>query len=585
MTQIRKIAIVGVGPRGGYSLEQIIYELAKQRGLTKLHISLFEATEHVGNGPVYNLQQNSSNWINITERVLELPARNTLDTHEFSIPAFPSYLDWIGKDFNTLPKDTIDTFPPRSDIGKYLSERFLSLSEPLIKSGVVSLYKEQAEEIHLLQSDKVQVISNNKAYHEFDELLLTIGHQITELDQQILEWDKFAKDKGHLHLFQSAYPTNTYLQLESLDKDSTIAIRGFGLAMIDVVRAIACKFGKFTVENERRRQCLYHIDEGNSITIIPFSLDGLPPAPKPLNAKIDAWFEPTRDALDKFEKHIADKQVQEEADSPNFLIAAFAPIAANIYCNLSNSYKQRDNSEQEIELLIIQWLKDQSIEHVLFSSLKQPTKSIMNQLVGMAIGVDKISLDYCIGQVWRHCQPRIYRALSFNACSDKVIAEIIKLDESTKRYSFGPPVESIQQLLALQKVGFLNLNMVNDPDIQLTSDGWKLSSYRNSATAMIMIDSVVDSAKLKSVDSSLVKGMLDDGLMDIVHDDFGVRTDEHAFLFSKNETKKLPIALLGRLAKGTIIGVDAILECFGSRPRKWANQAVKNHINWLEKSV
>ena len=67
----------------------------------------------------------------------------------------------------------------------------------------------------------------------------------------------------------------------------------------------------------------------------------------------------------------------------------------------------------------------------------------------------------------------------------------------------------------------------------------------------------------------------------VVQDDLGVATDENAYLISKNKNNTIPIALLGRLAKGTVIGVDAILECFGPRPRQWAKKSAANHTRWL----
>ncbi|WP_262486210.1 hypothetical protein [Gillisia marina] len=35
------------------------------------------------------------------------------------------------------------------------------------------------------------------------------------------------------------------------------------------------------------------------------------------------------------------------------------------------------------------------------------------------------------------------------------------------------------------------------------------------------------------------------------------------------------MAVLGRLSKGSVIGVDAILECFGPRVTDWAKAAAK----------
>lgn len=581
---MRKIGIIGIGPRGGYALERLIIELAEQKCLSSIHISLFETTGNFGNGTVYDLDQNASNWINITERILELEHRKAISTETIEIESFPSYHEWINKDFNTNSEEKIDTYPPRAKIGAFLSERFQLLIKPLVEAKIVSLHKEEVKKITWADYNQLQIFTDATNYDGFDEILLTIGHQSTALSKQMMDWDKYATNNKQVTLFKSPYPVAYYLQHKNLTTTSIIGIRGFGLAMIDVVRAIAKKFGEFSMNDKQNDLCTYQTEYDIKNMFVPFSLDGLPPAPKPLTAQIDSWFKPSKAAILNFEKQIGNVQIQKEAESPHFLMAAFSSISASVFSRLSNANNTQKLSKQEIEKLIMSWLKDQSIEHALFTPNKQSAEKNMQDFVAMAKGTAAVNLDYCIGQVWRHCQPTIYKALSFNACSDEVFADIIALDESTKRYSYGPPVESIQQLLALAKAGVLNLDIVNNPNIELTNDGWKFEHSSKSITATIMIDSVLDSPKIKAVSSPLVQNMFDDGFIKIVHDDLGVTTNKNGYLISSNKNQKVPIALLGRLAKGTVIGVDAILECFGMRPRQWAKQATKNHIDWLNKN-
>ncbi|MBQ0769330.1 MAG: FAD/NAD(P)-binding protein [Bizionia sp.] len=582
---MRKVAIIGVGPRGGYALERLIIELAAQNSLTTIHITLFESTGNFGNGQIYNLDQNPSNWINISERTLELSQRKAVSTKTLNIESFPSYHEWINKDFSAGSKDEIDTYPPRSKIGEFLSERFQSLIKPLVEAKVVSLHKEQATKIEWEDYNTLQIITDATKYDAFSEILLTIGHQSTKHSKQIRDWEAYATKNENTTLFKSAYPVAYYLQHKELTSTSTIGIRGFGLAMIDVVRAIAIKFGSFSTHNdEKNKCCTYKTEYEIQDMFVPFSLDGLPPVPKPLNARIDSWFKPSEASIVSFEKQIGNPKTQKAAKSPHFLIEAFAPIAAAIFSKLLNTNNSQKISKQEIEKLIMLWLKDQTTEHALIIPTTQSAETSMGNFVAMAKGEATVSLDYCIGQVWRHCQPTIYTALSYNKCSDAVFAEIIALDESTKRYSYGPPVESIQQLLALVKAGVLNLDMVNDPNIELTNTGWRFEHSGKAITATLMIDSVLDAPKIKAVTSPLVQNMLDNGFIKVVHDDLGVATNESGYLISMNKNQKTPIALLGRLAKGTVIGVDAILECFGERPRQWAQQAAQNHRDWLNKN-
>lgn len=580
MTEKRKVGIIGIGPRGGHALERFIARLVQQNKFSNIQIVLFEATGNFGDGHVYNVNQTESNWINITERILDIQERKPIQTPILEVPGFPSYHDWINKNLS----DKVDAFPPRAKIGSYLNQRFSSLIAPLEALGIISTHVERVDEILLLDNSKLQLRTTNGIYDDFDELLLTIGHQPTKMSEQMATWEEYATGKSNISLFKEAYPLSHILSCENLGPQSNIGIRGFGLTMIDVVRRIAEEFGTFSMEDEKTRKCSYQSEKNIKNMFVPFSLDGVPPVPKPLNASIDHWFKPSESQINTFESIIGNPSVQKKAENPNFLINAFVPIAADIYTRLPNIIDSKNLDQCEIENLISNWLKDQSFEDPTIVPMDLSAKEMMNNYVDMATGQRPISLDFCIGQVWRHCQPSIYEKLSFNACSDSVFAEIIQLDESTKRYSYGPPVEAIQQLLALTEADVLNLDVVDDPEIELTEKGWQLGKSGKSIVAEIMIDSVLDPPQVKAVTSSLVKNMLSDNLIQAVHDKLGILTDENGYLIPK-ENNRVPIALLGRLAKGTVIGVDAILECFGPRVDQWAKQAADNHSTWLNQNT
>ena len=193
----------------------------------------------------------------------------------------------------------------------------------------------------------------------------------------------------------------------------------------------------------------------------------------------------------------------------------------------------------------------------------------------MATGEIGPSLDYCVGQVWRHCQPTLYRAFSHASLPEKIIAETIALDERMKRYSYGPPVESMQQVLALAKAGILNLNYISDPNIILKELGWELASNEKSIVCNVMIDCVLNPPKLLEVNSSLVKNLLANDLIKPLHSDLGIHTRKDGSVVTEVDSGNIPMALLGRLSKGSVIGVDAILECFGQRTIDWAKGAIE----------
>lgn len=576
MSSKRNIAIIGVGPRGSWALENLVLELHKKNKLLQTHILLYEKTGNWGNGQVYNLQQPDTNWININERILHLDAREKMSIGNICIDDFPSYHQWTNKQFPYSSKKQIDTYPPRSHIGNYLQQRFNTLVRPLQEAQIVSLHTEKVDDL-ILEGKKITLKTNADIYCDIDEALLTIGHQPTKLSKQLLKWKEYDSNTPYTRLFESPYPIQQLLECEKLTTQSSIGIRGFGLAMIDIVRGIAEKFGDFSVEDEPTQPLKYKTTFDLSNFLVPFSLDGLPMSPKPLNAEIDKWFEPTTEQIKALEQSIGDKSIQKAAKSPQFLIDAITPIVANIYLQLPKQFLQHIVSTEEIKDIAQKWLENDEYQHPTIVARQQSAEKTMREFVEMATGQNNISLDYCIGQVWRYCQPSIYDKLSFNNCSDEVFADIIKLDERMKRYAYGPPVESIQQLLALISAKVMTLDVVNNPDIDLTSEGWVLKSNGKKITTSIMINSVLASPNIAEVDSSLIKKLLINDILQPIHDDLGISTDDNGYVISEKKQEFIPIALLGRLAKGTIIGVDAILECFGERPRKWAIEAANHH--------
>ena len=130
-----------------------------------------------------------------------------------------------------------------------------------------------------------------------------------------------------------------------------------------------------------------------------------------------------------------------------------------------------DYSDDAIQDLVKDWISNECNVHELFVSRSLPMNEMIRAFINMSVDDSKASLDYCIGQVWRHCQPTIYKSLSHNSCSDEVFNEIINLDERLKRYSYGPPVLSLLQLEALINADVIETSFLDDPDIDLTLSG------------------------------------------------------------------------------------------------------------------
>ncbi|MEQ3664787.1 FAD/NAD(P)-binding protein [Olleya sp.] len=569
------IAIIGCGPRGLSALENIMIALSNTNLKTLPKIVVFEKSAQLGCGSIYNLDQPDTNWLNISERALTIAKRPVIQIENAKIEGFMSYHDWTGKSQDAIYSNKHEVFPKRSEVGKYLKARYTSIAQTLQKLDVLTVFNSEVTEVKNNNQSFTITVDNGNNYNA-DEVVLTIGHQETKTSKQLKDWINYAQNNNTVNLFLKAYPIKHLLSIDYKNIAHTVGLRGFGLATIDVIRAITkANGGCFEVIDTNTHKMNYHPGK-STLKLIPFSLDGLPMACKPLNSKIDALFTPSNAKILSFKSELL--QIKEDVNYNNgntFLIKAMATIVANQYLKLGNHAYQHNFSVTALKTITEAYLKDENFKHELLLSQDNAPEVIIQAYVDMATAKQPISLDYCLGQVWRHCQPTLYAMMSHSALQEDVINKVIALDERIKRYAFGPPIESLQQILALTYQGTLDLNFVNNPEINLTDNGWQLQKHNQEITVNTMINAVLDSPKIEKVISPIVTNLLNDNLIQAIHSKLGVDTKQNGLVVSKNKKQTLNLAVLGRLAKGSVVGVDAILECFGPRIKDWADGLVE----------
>lgn len=565
------VGIIGCGPRGLSALESLYGSVGQGDSIPKTLI--IEKSNYPGAGPIYGLDQPDTNWLNVSERGLDIWPRKPAKLDNIRIDGFPDFQEWSGYSKKEVSPENVDHFPFRSEMGKYLTHRFESIANLLVREGFLEFVQGEADRIDI-ENDLVKVHTIGGDNYLVHEAALCIGHQPITLDSQLSGWQSRVLELDNIELFTQPYPIDRLLSSAETFHERKIAIRGFGLAMIDVARAYTEGMGgEFRILDSSSRKMEYHASGHEPKEILAFSLDGLPMAPKPLNEKLDRLYVPSEEQLKNYRNKVKDA-LSIGPNSTEFLISAIVPIISRKFMELGDQSRKHELCEREIKDLIFSWLKNGDFSDDLIVSKKLTAKDVLEQFSGMATGQELVSLDYCIGHVWRHVQPTMYELLSFVDISDELIGDIVQLDERLKRYSYGPPVDSLQQLLALVDSGHLNLDFVKDPDISLEEEGYIFECDGQRKTVITMVNSVLDSPQILKVAAPLPKGLINSTNIEPVHDKLGLRTGEDA-LIQKTDGSSVPIAMMGRLAKGTLIGVDAIAECFGKRSCLWAEGFMK----------
>ena len=553
------LGIIGCGPRGLASLECLFAEMAYYEPM-EINVHIFDPEDELGAGQVWQTDQSDANWINITLRGLSgIEGREAIKLHDFTIPSFPKFTSWLEEHNGQINTCEKDQFPLRSTMGKYLKQRFSSIASVLLEQDILIINKTKIVKLQTTDANIIAVDVEGNTYN-LDECLLSVGHQQTVLDDQLQSWvDQI--DGTDLSLFTSPYDS----ELSNLSlSNSSVSVRGLGLSTIDVIRKLVLiGEGKFSRADEGSK-LVFHGSEACPDKIVPFSLDGLIAAPKPLNMIVDRHFEPSSKELASFEDSLVlALENPNKLTSHEFLIDCFSESFVDKFADKFNV------KPSHLQNVVKAWLEDPSTKHESILNTDLDLLDYMRALSQMAMGEKKATLDYTIGQYWRWLQPSMYQIISHCGLSDEIMAEVITIDEQTKRYSYGPPVESTLQLIAMAEDGILDLSLVANPDIDLDTKGWKLSMGDNHVLCDVMINSVLSSPTAKDIADGPLKSLIDNEDLDVVSSDLGISTRKDGVVLFDNETKRR-ISVLGRNAKGSVLGVDAILECFGPRIRDWA---------------
>ena len=531
------IAIVGMGPRGLGALEA----LATQLGNTDLifDVDIFDPIKHLGAGPNFSPDETELCLLNIPIREISVEP-----------PAFPGAQVGQFSDWPSLSGDP-DTFPPRAILGEYFEARYRDLDRNA-KALCLSQRPEKVTDIQN-ENDGWWIETGNQRFGPYHEVLLTQGQPATKPDEQLGRWtDHVQNNAGEL---SAAYPGTTLLKSAKNWAGKNVAIRGLGLSTLDVLRILTCGLGG-RFENER------YIRSGNEPTrILPFSLDGHAPVPKPANAKLDAMFDPTKDETKAFGAALKNATTQTPETAIITVSEALVAPAARILQETGNPLKEDD---------VRNWL---TMERDAPGSqeTQSPTEALRTG-IGMADGDLSPSIGFVIGQLWRKWQNDLRSGFNSAQISPETAKALITFDEGLKRYSYGPPVRSAKELLMLIDAELVDLRAADDPNIRLIAEGWQLVDENKEIAVSVMIDAVMPSPALDTTADPLIEKLMAKGYISAVCDGLGASAKADGQLIGQNDTT--PLCMLGRMSLGSVIAVDSIHDCFGAATKRWADGVI-----------
>ncbi|GAK93944.1 hypothetical protein JCM19298_1281 [Nonlabens ulvanivorans] len=201
------LAIIGFGPRGLYALESLFVTLSRKRDTIIPKVAITESQSEIGCGSAWSIHQPDANTINISDRdLVELPERKSISGEGYNIASFPSFIDWVRVNYQHQLDDQKDFYFNRNVMGQYLNQRAITIVDPLIQQGIVTLINARAT--NLIIQNQITEINFEDLKHptiQSQHTLLTTGHLPEEKSKQDEEFSQHANQSRDVFYSQSLF--------------------------------------------------------------------------------------------------------------------------------------------------------------------------------------------------------------------------------------------------------------------------------------------------------------------------------------------------------------------------------------------
>ncbi|SCM68145.1 FAD/NAD(P)-binding protein [Donghicola eburneus] len=532
-----RIAVVGMGPRSLGALEALAARLGNDAA--PLSVDCYDPFPACGAGPNFDPEELDLCRLNI-------PMRD-IDIRPPEFTGCSTFAEWLAD----TPHP--DVFPARADLGRYLEARYNALR----RSGRLAITHLPTIATELKQEGDLWMLRADDAWHgPYTEVLLSVGQPQVQPDEQLAEWQQHASAEGRT--VAQAYPARRLAEEAAGWTGRTVAIRGLALSAFDVLRVLT------TAQGGRFEEGQYIASGQEPAQIVPFSLDGLPPFPKPETEALDARFNLSAAETELFSTNIQAAAIANPEQARTLLTEALVSPVIRI---LTEFGAETDFSA------VFAWLETEFSDPGT-QETEGPVETLKTG-IAMAEGAATPSVGYTVGQVWRKWQDQLRSGYNPAKTQPDTADLIVAFDEGLKRYSYGPPVSSSRELAALIEAGIVTLDHAADPDIALTEGGWTLTSDQGSVEADVMIDAVIASPDLSILRSSLLNGLVDEGKLCPISESLAAETAADAQIIAQDGTRSPGLCLLGRLALGSVVAADSLHDCFGAASHRWAQDVVE----------
>ena len=516
-----RVAIVGLGPKGLYALERLISR-ARELSSGSIAITAYEPHPAPGAGPVYDPTQPIYLRMNFAAELVNM----------WPDGEGPSFTDWRAG----IPELADDAYPPRAEVGRYLSDGFKGLRASLPSSIRLAVRQESVRTVKP-SAGGWSVVGQDELEH--DEVLVATGHEEN--------WDGglTALPPSSEGPSTRVFPVERELSADRVPPGSIVAIRGFALTMIDAALALTEGRGGRFSKGRQSHLLRYHACRDEVGAILPWSRTGRPMLAKPDPAQAIRSPEIDRIAAQG-------RAELSELSAGSALSGALSIIATASARSLGSITDAAPSASGVLELL-----ERASGGEPLPADLSQAGE--IERSLGIAARVREPGIDWALGHTWRALYPALVERLGADGLEPGEWPSFLLLAKEMERIAFGPPPINAAKLLGLIECGKVDLASATEGPAR---------------RADVVVDAVLPPPGAALALLPLIEELVRDGLVRIPENRRGIELTSDVECVGADGSPSRGLGAIGRPTEDWIIGNDTLNRNLHPQPDLWAQRVV-----------
>lgn len=601
---ICKIAIIGGGPKGMYGFERLAAQFKANPPSGQVEIHAYNRSDSFGAGENYHTGQPP--YLLINNPIGDV----NMWIDEAPPPVIPNPLsltEWLR--IKSGENVSEHYYADRASVGRYLKKGFELIATNLpqnvtgkyMVADVADIYQ-KGETYGIKLKTAGGKIRN--AIHFYDHILLATGHPKNRETGQEKMYREFADNQRHAEFIPFVYPVQT--AFSDVVPGSITAIKGIGLTFVDAVLALTKGKGGEFFRNPESGKLTYRPSGYEPKAIYPFSRSGLPMLPRKSMKGEEA---PLRFFTEEMAEKIAvnpktdfEKQIWPLLKKE--MIFAYYSVEMKVTGFDENLSLCRDFDDVQKVVSDYHTAEPTAspfdlrnflnpLDNKIFSSAEELNHFIKTYLefyLDEAEKGENTSPWAAVIAVWRKVTPIFGELYSFGGLtpeSQRVFDSVWR--GRLNRVTFGPPVESVEKLVALMKAGILNFGLARNPSIELDEEigTFVLTSnqFKYSQQVHFLVDARISKVSLPDDHSLLYRQLLERGIISMYRNELGdnsykpgcIAISEGGFVIDKNGRINPNIAVAGTPTEGITFDNDSLSRYRNNFVSRWAENIAGNY--------